>query len=255
MRTSYHDLRDEDDIILPGRASRPNKRQESSWSNQDWDSQQGKSQQLVRFKSSPTKSRARYAFPPRRLPSKSKALGLIANDPARERSPSHPNLYHEKTNDDEEETISRTLMSYTTFNSDESPGLVASPDEADYSDLSDSGPLNETTLEQARKTLRRLVEKREKALKDGDLMTESDLKFYAIPDVEARIQQLTSQSEQGQPEQGLEDHEDESERDGRQHGPFQPEMLAHDPDRRAEEFDVPDTPLGGADRRHDDEPT
>lgn len=247
---SYHSrVRHEDIIILPGRASHPHKRQESFVSSEDWDSQQGKSQQLVRFKSSPTKSRARYQSPPRRLPSKSKALGLIARGPTRERSPSHPNLYHKKTNDDEEEIISRTLMRYTTFNSDNAPDLVASPDEADSSGLSDNGTLDETTLEQARKMLRRLVEKREKASKDGDLMTESDLEFYAIPDVEARIQQLTSQREQGQPEQGLEDDEDEGERDER-HGPFQPEVPAYDPDRQIKESDVPDAPSGGANLRH-----
>ena len=107
--------------------------------------------------------------------------------------------------EEEEDVIARELKRYTTFNSD--VDLVASPDEADSSGLSDNDTFDMTTLEQAKKTLRRLVEKQEKASKAGDLMTESDLKFYAIPDVEARIQQLTSQPEHGQPEQGLEDHE------------------------------------------------
>lgn len=149
--------------------------------------------------------------------------------------------------EEEEDVISRELKRYTTFNSD--VDLVASPDEADSSGLSDNDTFDMITLEQARKTLRRLVEKQEKASKDGDLMTESDLKFYAIPDVEARIQQLTSQPEQGQSEQGLQDHEDEGERDGR-HGPFQPEIPVHDPDHRTQEFDVPDASSGGENLRH-----
>ena len=154
--------------------------------------------------------------------------------------------------EDDEDLIARTLKKYSTFNNDSDSELVASSDDGESSDLSDYDTFDMTTLEQAKKTLRRLVEKREKASKDGDLMTESDLKFYVIPDVEARIQQLTSQREQGQPEQGLENHEAGGERDGRQ-GPFQPEVPAYDPDDQMEESNVPDASSGTGDPRQDSE--
>lgn len=150
--------------------------------------------------------------------------------------------------EDEEDVITRTLKRYTIFNSDNDPDLVTSPEEADSSGLSDHGTFDVTTLEQAKKTLRRLVEKQEKASKDGDLMTESDLKYHAIPDVEAQIQQLTSQKEQG-----LEDSEDEVEHDGR-HGPIPTEDPAYDSDHQTEVSNVQDAPSGSANPRHGDEP-
>lgn len=103
----------------------------------------------------------------------------------------------------DDEIIRSTLKRLTSFNGEPSfarelrtPARVMSPTQmtsADPSDqASDSGEDQVATLELAKRRLEELMAKQEKATKEDDLMTASDLQFYVIPDLKFRITELTA---------------------------------------------------------------
>ena len=90
----------------------------------------------------------------------------------------------------DEAIIASTLRSLTTFNGDAHTTLMSSPAQMESSGLSDDEGSNIRSLEQATRKLNDLKAKLEKAVKDNDLITASDLSFYAIPDVSTKVREL-----------------------------------------------------------------
>lgn len=113
------------------------------------------------------------------------------SDSERHASPLRPNRSALKNDTRDEEIIATTLRNFTTFNSDADIDLMLSPAQIESSGLSDNDESKcSRTLEQATRKLDDLYAKLDVAIKDQDFITASDLKFYAIPDVKAEVQEL-----------------------------------------------------------------
>lgn len=99
------------------------------------------------------------------------------------------------TNKIDEDIISSTLREFTTFNANSHQDLVSSPTgELDSPFPTDSGtPHYARNLKSAQERLEELREKHDKAIREGDFLSASDLQFYAIPDVKAKVEELKAQ--------------------------------------------------------------
>ena len=92
----------------------------------------------------------------------------------------------------DEEVISSALKRFTTFR-DETDNITASPTGIGSPELPLRAEQPTLTLQEAQRKLNVLLEKQERATKEGNLTTAADLQFYAIPDVRAQVEDLRAQ--------------------------------------------------------------
>ena len=100
---------------------------------------------------------------------------------------------------DDADLIAQTLSRYTTFKVDEdatagaksSPPLVADSPISPTTTRSHSStpPRDPSTLEEMKSRLEKMQIKQSRAEEEGDLATTTDLRYYAIPDMEWRIKE------------------------------------------------------------------
>ena len=95
-----------------------------------------------------------------------------------------------RTDARDDEIITSQLRRFTTFNRDADNDLMLSPAQMESSGQSDNDEPPIRTLEQATRKLDELYAKLDVATKNQDSITASDLRFYAIPNVNAEVQEL-----------------------------------------------------------------
>lgn len=102
-------------------------------------------------------------------------------------------------NDEDADLIAKTLSRYTTFKIDEDVTAGAKSSPTPEPEVSGSPTISESrytsplryskTLEQMKSSLEKMQTKKSRAEEDGDEATASDLRYYAIPDMEQRIKE------------------------------------------------------------------
>ena len=115
---------------------------------------------------------------------------LDDSDSERHASPLRRNRSALRSDGRDGEIIASTLRSLTTFNNDADNDLAVSPAQLESSGLSDNDEPTFRTLEQATRKLDELYAKLDEATKMQNFMTASNLKFYAIPDVKAEVEEF-----------------------------------------------------------------
>lgn len=106
---------------------------------------------------------------------------------------------------DDADLIAKTLSRYTTFKIDQEVTAGAKPSPPPETDApmspttsrsrSSTTPRHPSTLEDMKSSLEKMQIKQSRAEEEGDVVAESDLRFYAIPEKERRIKEKEDEAE------------------------------------------------------------